>query len=281
MPLTHLSGDLSVFGIDVTGGTTYSSFLGVIQNVRVGGAIDSVDASPITRVYRQAQEVKQGVTISTSLMTLTASGSDGDANISHLDLSAFTLFGQDYRPYLQDLTFTISPELVAADASGDRWKFPVIAKKTWSASGTIMVPTTAALGSQLLLTTHYNSTFSSNRGNISFTVDGGAVTAAGLLTGLELTAENGGIQTFSFTMVARGSDSGTYPASPTGTTTLVDRLFNSLNSYGFSFTNHATEGVNLVGNMVPSSGVLRVQNGQLYLADFTFESQGAVTATAN
>lgn len=278
MPAVQISGDLSVFDIDIEDDGTYADYLGLIQNVTFRGELDTVEAAPIARPYSRQQPIKKGGVITAPLMSVVS----GSAKVSSLDFTALTIFGQDYEPYLQNGELTIGWGLSDATAVGDFWKWPHYnGTKTLSFTGTILVPSTAALGSQFTPTRFFSATPSDHEGSVSMTLNGVTITAAMTLKSLEHAFNRGDLQAFNVSFEANSPDTGTYPAAPTGTTTILERALNSVNVHRLRLTTHASEGQQYAGNGILSQARIVIPNADLIKVEYEWQTQGAWTSTPN
>lgn len=274
----NVTGNMSVFDIDLEDDGTYVDNLGFIQGVNLVGDLDTVDASPINRAYDRQQAARKGATISADLMSVKS----GSVKVSTLDLSAFSFAGIDYLAYAESFEFGVNWDLKESTPAKDFWKWPQASgKKTLSFDGTIFVPTTAALGSQTLGTAFFSATPTDHDVALSFTINGVATTAAMTLKHYEKIFQMGDLQAMKVRCEANSPDSGTYPAAPTGTTTAFERALNTITRHRLKLTDHATEGQLYAGNAILRSAVVKVGNSGLVNIGYEWETQGAWTSTPN
>lgn len=278
MPTVLISGDLSVFGVDLAGGTSYADYLGFIRNVDAKVDIDTVEADPIIRPFSQAQPVKKMASISAPLMSVKS----GSVKVSQLDLSAFSILGQSFDSYFESGSITVDIDLKDSSARADVWKFhQPTGKKKITFDATIKVPATALLGSQALHTAAFSSTIGDVSGNFTWTINSVAVTFAATLKSLEIPYAGGDFQVLKITGESNAPDSGTFPAAPTGTTTIFEKALNTFTATGLSLTNHASEGQNVAGTFQMSKATVNVPETGLVMATYEWMNKGAVTSSTN
>lgn len=274
----NVTGNLTVFDIDLEDDGTYVDNLGFIQGVNLVGDLDTVDASPINRAYDRQQAAEKSVTISADLMSVKS----GSVKVSTLDLSAFSFAGLDYLAYAESFEFGVNWDLKPAKGAASLWKYPQASgKKTLSFDGTIFVPTTAALGSQALATKFFSATPTDHDVTLDFTINGVQTTVAMTLKHFEKAFQMGDLQAYKVRCEANSPDSGTYPAAPTGTTTAFERALNTITRHRLRLTDHASEGQQYAGLAVLRSAVVKVGNSGLVMIGYEWESQGAWTSTPN
>lgn len=278
MPTVLISGDVSVFGVDLAGGTSYTDYLGFIRNVDAKLDVDTVEADPINRAYSQAQPVKKMASISAPLMSVKS----GSIKVSSLDLSAFSILGQTFDSYFESGSMTVDIDLKDSSARSDIWKYhQPTGKKKITFDATIKVPATAAAGSQAIQALAYSTTITDVSGTFTWTINSVATTFAATIKSLEIPFAGGDFQVLKISGESNAPDSGTFPAAPTGTTTIFEKALNTFTATGISLTNHATEGVNLAGLFHIAKANVSVQESGLVLATYEFMNKGAVTPTSN
>lgn len=278
MPLAQIAGDLSVFEIDLEDDGTYADYLGTIQEVTLSGDLSTVNAAPINRTYDRMQAARKGLTITAPLMSVKT----GSVKVSTLDLSAFSFGGTDYVAYLVDGEFTCEQNLVQATAAKDFFSYPISGgTKSLTFEGNILVPATAALGSQALPTAFFSATPTDHDATVTFTINGVTTTAAMTFSRFEKQFTRGEAQVFRVRAETNSPDSGTYPAAPTGTTTIWERLLNTQTRHRLRLTDHASEGQQYAGNAILRRGTIRITNSGLIYVGYEWESQGAWTSTPN
>ncbi len=261
--------DMSVFSI---GGTSY---LGTFRNTTFAVTNDTVEASPAVRDGMRAQVAKKGATLSTELMSVVS----GSLKVQHTDVTVLTIDGTDY---LGSFTGTLSGEITSVEGAlaGVLWKSPQNTKKNYRLSGTIVV-TTATGGAQGLLTDAFGTVANANM-TVSVTINGVAITIPMTLVSCSLAFADGDIQKYAVELQGASPDTGDYPTAPTGSTSLLEKAFNAYKTaLAVSLTTHATEGVNLAGNVKFSSFSIGIEDGALTNVQYEFVSDGAITATAN
>lgn len=270
MATRQQAGDVSLYTIDSV------DYLGTCRNVTLDFGNDSVEASPMTRDGTRAQIAKKGMTLRTELMSVVS----GSLKVQHTDLSAISIDGVSY---LQGFTGSFSGSYTSVEGSlaGTIWKDPQNVKKTYRLSGTILVPS-ATGGAQALLVDAASATPTDANMTVTFTINGIAITLPMTLVRASLELTDGDVQKIAIELESASPDSGTFPTAPTGTTSLLEKAFNSFKTaIAFAFTSHATEGVAFTGNCKFTSFQIGIEDGALSNVQYEFASSGAVTATAN
>lgn len=278
MPMVLIGGDMSVFNVDIEDDGTYADYLGLIRDVTVSVNVDTFEADPIARVFSQNQVAKKLVTVNAPLMSVKS----GSVKVSHLDLSAFSVLGQSFASYIESGTFTVN--IATGDSSGRADLFQYTqptGKKTIEFDGVIKVPATAGAGSQALPTAFFSSTPTDLQGTLTFTINSVTTTVAMTFSNLEQQLSGGEFQRLRIRAVSNAPDSGTYPAAPTGTTTIFERALNTIARHRLQITNHASEGGQMAGNAVVTRCQLQIPESGLVLATYEWGSQGDWTYTTN
>lgn len=278
MPLTLIAGDLSVFDVDIEDDGTYADYLGLIQNVTFNGDLDTVDSAPIRRSYSRNQPQKKGGTISAPVMSVLS----GSVKVSSLNLDGLDLFGQSYEAFVQSGELNITWNLREATAARDFWKHPQSGgTKELEFSGQILVPSTAALGSQVIPTKFFSATPSDHEGTVSVDINGVAIEGSMTLNRLNWAFNRGDLQVWDIAFSANSPDTGDYPTSPTGTTTILERALNTHTRHRLRLTNHASEGQQIAGLAVLSRATVQIPNSGLITVGYEWQTQGAWTSTPN
>lgn len=275
MPQTLTNLDLSVFNVDIEDDGTFVDYLGLIQNVTLSGDVDTVDTAPITRAYDRQQGVKKSWSVSAPVMSVKT----GSTKVTNLDLSAISLFGTSYASNLKEGSFTIAWNLADATGAADLWRYnQPTGTKTLTFEGRILVPAT---GGQDIQTKMFANNVTDIEGTVTFTINGVTVTAAMVLKRFNQVFSRGDLQEFDVTFEASSPDSGTYPAAPTGTTTLLERALNTVGRHRLQLTSHASEGIAYAGNAVLRQARIVIPQAGLLNVEYEWAGQGALTATAN
>lgn len=265
MSARAISGDLSVWSIN---SVSQLAFLG---DASIMIDHEDVDGSPITRIYESSQIVGSSGTVKCSLMSVLT----GATKINNLDVSAFTVGGTSYLAGLDSGSLQVEWTHQEGKAVGTQWAYPVVTKKKISMDATLKIPTSGGGGLMLLM----DSATSGLEVVASITINSVATTFAGLLKSIDHTFAHGDVQKYKVQIKGRNPDTGTFPAAPTGTTTILELFLNTLSSISFAITAKASGGSVYSGNMLPKSLNMQWANGQLVMVDVEFATQGAVTIT--
>src|SRR4051812_42332179 len=131
----RVTGDMSVFSV---GG---SSVLAALDNVSYALEFDTADGSPVLVQGRQAQQMKRGGTIDTTLMSTIVDAS----RVTALDCSVLTIGGADYIPVLKSLRFSGMMETEDTEGATGAWKWNQYkGKKDYTADVDLYLSTTAS-----------------------------------------------------------------------------------------------------------------------------------------
>ncbi len=271
MGVQQLSGDLAVFTVDSNDLLTYWKD----ATLTIDNQDD--DGSPVVRVGGMAQIVKSGFSLSASLMT---AGGSAPEKRSNLDITAWSIAGSELKGSLRSGTLTIRHTTDEGSGAGERWKFPLVTKKFIEISGEIQASDTEALA-QLLPSKAASATLSDAYVTVTITFAGITVTLPMAVTQLEHKFSDGKIQTFGITLKGRSPDSGTYPTAPTGSSSLLEKAFNAIAAYAFTFTSHTSKGTAYTGNVVLDTLTIQFNDAQLLMANYTWMGQGTLTPTTN
>lgn len=275
--------DLAVF---TAGGL---SLLELLQNVRYSDDVATRDGSSIKRTAVSEQPQKKQGRINTGIFN-TATGT---TRISHLHVSAFSIDGQSYLgPPSKILSGEFSHQCQhshGAHGAGDFWAAPQVIKRADSFRGQLWIPNEATENALRLIGADFHNVVSNAAALaalkmiVSMTINAVAVTFDMRLTGMEFTANEGDGQVFGVTLVGDPPlGAGTYPTAPTGTTSLMEQVYNQVTTaLAFDLTNIAAGGVQYTGNMVWDSARFAIRDGDLYQEEYAWLTSGAVTATNN
>ncbi|MFZ4483740.1 MAG: hypothetical protein ACOYOL_07155 [Chthoniobacterales bacterium] len=253
-----------------------SSILGAFANATLTMPNDLVNAKPASRNGMRNSVAKKSWSLSTELMSVVS----GSRKVQHTDISVFTLDGVDYLGIFNGtLTGTITQ--VEGSLSGSKWKDPQNTDIDFGFSGKVLVPT-ATGGAQALLSDAASSTLTDAEMVVSFTLNGIAVTLPMTLASVSLGLQSGGLQEISIELSGNSPDSGAYPTAPTGTSSLLEKAFNSYKTaITFAMTTHATEGGAFSGSAKLKSYSIGMNDGQLVNVQYNYEGSGALTFTPN
>lgn len=258
-----ISGNLSTWSINS------ASQLAYLGDASIAVTALDVDGSPITRTYESAQVVHKEASIKCNLMSVVS----GSTKVNNLDVTVFTVDGTDYLVNLESGSLSVEWTHEEGKACGDLWAYPIATKKKIAMDATLKVPATGGAGLALLM----GGTTADLEVTPSITINGVAATFDGLLTLVDHSFPQGGIQKQKVSIKGRSPDSGTFPAAPTGTSSILEKFLNTLAAISFSIVAKASGGASYSGNMLPKTLNMQWANNQLVMVDCEFASQGAVT----
>lgn len=248
-----------------------SSVLTDLKEASIAFDIGSEESSILTRTYESHSATARSAIIKTKHMSVISA----PTKATNLDISAFTLGGTDYLGNCESGSISVEWMHGEGKGLGDAWLYPVLIKKRISGEATLLVPATS--GAMLALKAG-NSTLADLNIAMSVTINSIAFTFGGLLKSLEHMFSSSEVQKHKITIDGRSTDSGTFPAAPTGTTTLPEIFLNTTAALTFSGVSKASGGVTYGGNILPKSMQLSWSNSGLVTLDYEFASQGEITA---
>ena len=252
----HISGDVSTFGIDLAGGTSYTSYLALARSATLNIKGELEDTRPGVRMYAS----KQIHGVAGTLNFVAMNQLSAPEKVTNLDLTVFTIGTQDFFPTY--LTGEISVALAQSGKIGTQlFDYGVCVGKEISANFSFGVPDTAANGSKIAQTYALSATASDHNKAVSITLNSIAVTFAATIESMShKLIEAASIQQIDLSMAGHGGDSGTFPAAPTGTTTLLEKILNTTNKWGVSIVSKSSEGSTYTGKVLPTSYRLSISN---------------------
>ncbi|ARU41527.1 hypothetical protein CCB80_10420 [Armatimonadetes bacterium Uphvl-Ar1] len=128
--MARLTGvDVSVFDV---GGV---SVLADLRQAEVVSSTQFADVTPVILAGESRAAVKQSVRITNGLM----SSKPGGAKVTHLDISALSVAGLDYRTVAEQGVFEGRMEIDDGSGIGDEWEWPVVVRKDYRARLELMV----------------------------------------------------------------------------------------------------------------------------------------------
>jgi hypothetical protein len=271
----QLPGDISlvtIAGVDQTV---------ELANITYSGDIDLQEASPIGRPHASSHPVKQGLTISTGLYTTISA----PTRVTNLNVTGFTVDAVALITMLRGGTFSANYTLQEGSAVNDLFKWPVVTKTDFTLDGKLIIPT-AALGtdnvSHVISPAWASTTIGDKNMIFSMIINGVTIALPMVIQSFTHAFTQADLVAYDITMKGQDPYTGTYPTTPTGTTTLLEKGLNDPGTaIAFALTSHASEGVAYSGNAVYSGMSFSFDDGTVITNDFTFVSQGAVTAPTN
>ncbi len=268
MPAKATLVDMSLYTI---GGASQLAF---IRDAMLRTNIDQVDGRPITRLGKSAQAVKRSATLETTLMSTVSA----PTKVTNLDVSALTIGGTSYNADLRGGSF--AGQFTLAEGSGvvDFWKYPVVVDKDYTANVKIGVASTAATAIAVAM---YGAA-SALALVFSITINGIPITLPMLGTEFSHAFTDGDVQIWDVALQGRSPDTGAYPTAPTLASTLLEKAFNDPGTaLAVAMTSKSVGGLAYAGNFIYSGFSFDFNDASLVNTQYTFASQGAVTATPN
>lgn len=261
--MARLTGvDVSVFDV---GGV---SVLADLSQAEVVSSTQFADVTPVILAGESRAAVKQSVRITNGLM----SSKPGGTKVTHLDVSALSLAGLDYRTVVEQGVFEGRMEIEDGSGIGDEWEWPVIVRKDYRARLELMVD---SAGSIALVGKAFGALAGKDVG-FSVTINGVVVAVPMALARFEHIVSAGKRQKWRVDLVGSSVVGSAYPTAPVGSGSLLAHAFNSP---GASLAVVVDAGV---GQPVLSGGYLikkfgfRFGRGSVVDSTYDFVSQGAV-----
>ena len=247
-----------------------SSVLSDLKEATISFDIGEEESSILTRAY----ESHSATTRSATLRTRHLSAISAPTKATNLDVSAFLVGGTSYLGHLESGSIDVTWQHGEGKAMSDAWLYPVLVKKSIQGEGNLIVP--ASSGAMLALKAG-NSTLSDLALTFSVTINSIAFTFAGLLKSFEHMISDAATQKHRVQLIGRDPDSGTFPAAPTGSTTLPEKFINGSAALTVSAVAKASGGAQYDGNFLPKSMKISFSNAGLVTTEYEFASQGAIT----
>jgi hypothetical protein len=261
--MARLTGvDVSVFDV---GGV---SVLADLRQAEVVSSTQFADVTPVVLAGESRAAVKQNVRISNGLM----SSKPGGVKVTHLDVSALSLAGLDYRAVVEQGVFEGRTAIEDGSGIGDEWEWPVVVRKDYRARLELMVESS---GSVALVDKAFGGLAGKDVG-FSVTINGVVVAVPMALAQFEHLISAGKRQKWRVDLVGNATVGGAYPTAPAGSGSLLAHAFNSP---GAPLAVVIDAGV---GQPVLSGGFLikkfgfRFGRGAVVDSTYDFVSQGAV-----
>ncbi len=212
--MARLTGvDVTVFDI---GG---ESVLADLRQAEVVSTTQFADVTSVISGGEAREAVKQSVAIRGAL----TSTKSGGARVTHLDVSALTLSGLDYRTVVESGVFEGQMQLDDGSGLGDEWEFPVTVRKDYRARLEMMVDS----GGSVALV---GKAFGALAGkDISFlvTINGIGVSVPMRLAQFSHLISSGSRQKWVIDLVGSAAVGAAYPTLPSGNSSLLAFAFNS------------------------------------------------------
>jgi hypothetical protein len=265
-----IAGDLSVFSISTVEQKT------TVRDASIAISANEIESSPVTTVYERADGGARNAVIKANLMSVVS----GSIKVSHLDVSAFSIGGTAYIGDLESGSFGVEWQHDEGKGNADGWLYPVFAKKRFQGEGTLRVLAATGAALPVLMA----GTLSSLNLDLTITINGVTVTVPCLFKMLTHTIPQAGVQKYAVQFSGQAPDADTGAAGsgqaitlPTGSTTLLEKAFNTKAVQAFQIDTKAAGGARYSGNMLLKSANYQWSEGQLVMAAYEWNSQGAIT----
>jgi hypothetical protein len=194
----------------------------------------------------------------------------GQTRISHMDLSVATLVSQNIKPELESLTLKIANPVNPIPNIGEFMRrYQVDPGGSITADLALRVADSASV-SLALLDLLESTAVADLAGTLSFTLNGVAITVPGFLRRGGHSAPAG--QQQKVTLGFEGSDNdGTYPAAPTGTSTVLERALNApKTALAFTFISKTVGGLSRTGFVLIEGWEIAIEDGKIVRETGTF-----------
>lgn len=263
------------FGLFTTGGIALASS-GTQFSFEL--ANEKQDAGLVARLGKNSQAVKAAGKLSVSLNSV-VSGSD---RVSHSNVTAFTIGGVSYLNVLKSYSLSGSYEHRMQAGVGEKYVKPQVVAKDYQIAVALDIEST---DSYTLMAMMGGSDFTNVDQPVSITINSVAITIASILNQGTVKAQRYELQELALNFDAGDPGSGSFPAAPMGTTTILEKALNApTTELAFAFQNAQsgdTTGMNASGNAVFESFSIEVQDGQLVNETYNFATYGSVTIAAS
>lgn len=263
------AGNLSVFSI------ASASQLDYLQNANLNLTEQQQEGSSIAYLGGNTQGVKMGGELSCSLF----SDQSTAIRVSHLDVSAADLGSVDLLSpnILYGLDLSLDYTHGMNPGIGELWQFPVIADRRFSGSLRLAMMTDDAPD---LLVDLLSGTYADKNKLFSFTINGVEFEVPMRMTGATIPIQKEGMLEYTIPLADRSGRSGV-TVKPTGTTSLIEKAFNSASTaLAFAFRPKVHPSLNFAGNMLIKSFRMSIQDASLVPVNLTYACQGTWTGTA-
>lgn len=255
--MARLTGiDVSVFNV---GG---SNLLAELTSADVIAQTDFADVTPLILTGIARAPVKQQVQIKSALL----STKSGGLRVTHLDVSALTLAGVDFRSVMREVLFEGSVQHEETSGIGDEWAWPVAVHKDYRAKFLMAVDTES---SSVLVGKAFGE-LSGKAVPISFTINGTVITLAMQLEQFEHKLSAVKVQIWEISLVGSSPLTGAYPTAPTGTSSLLAHAFNAPGAA------LAVAAADYSGNFIIENFGFQFTSGSAVKSWYDFASQGVV-----
>lgn len=267
MPI-HDTGDISVFSLDSV------SRLALFEDVDYSIDEDQIDMSTLLRPGMRAEGQKLKGQIKTKMRSLRGSGE----SVSHLDLSAMALGATSYLGLIREMQLDGSFVVQKRAGLGALYERNQATAKDYKVTGTLDCDDDVASALMVLM---HSSTVVDRNLTLGMTINSIPFAIPMRLQRLSTGGKRNELQSLAFEMTGRDPGTGAYPTTPAGTTSLLEKAFNSFKTpLPFAYTSKAVDGFSLAGNMTYQAFSLSLEDGGAIFDEYTFDTYGTVTAAA-
>ncbi|HLO97252.1 MAG TPA: hypothetical protein VK171_01545 [Fimbriimonas sp.] len=265
--MPHHTGDISLFDVDS------ASVLSYFDDVTLTLTNMTANTASVKAKGQRSSIMKSSGTVSVPLRSISTTTTDG---ATHLDLVSLALGALTFDCFTST-TVDISYAKAVVPCVGSRYKMEDNTKLILAAA--LKVQCVNGTGEALLTPFDDAAALSASNANYSLAFNGVTYTIPSLIQEGVLVAERDGIQDISLKLEGRSPDSGNYPASPTGTTGLLQKAMNAYNTaIPFAFQSiTGTVGVAVSGNLKFDSVSFSIEDEQIVPTSYTFRNYGAWT----
>lgn len=234
------------------------------------------DGAPGSRFGGNTQGLKKSGRITVALMSDT---STADTRVSHLDLSA-AAFGSSPASLLSPnilTTLKVGVKMTHKPnpGAGELWAFPVVVDGHIDGSLKLGM---GALAPEILKD-FFSATYATQNKVLTFTMNSINFSFPFRQVGADVPVAKDGLMEYTMSLMDRSARSGV-TVLPSGTTSLIEKALNApKTALAFAFTPAASNSVALSGNMVFESFDMQIDNGALVMANYSFLTQGTVSAS--
>lgn len=247
------------------------SVLGVFENVSIKSTPTTVETKSVTRIYDRPQVTKKEWSVETSLMQ---NNCGATKRIDHLSVTVLTVDAADFLATFMSGEISMDANVVEKKEAGVLWKTKQITGKKLTFTGEFAVATGAA---STLLTYLKSGTVSDHDVTVIMTIDAVPYEFPAVLTDIELKGEREGLYVVSATFEGQSPDSGAFPTTPTGTTSLIEKAFNSRAQVAVALTTQSSNGNSFSGNALITSFKMRVDDANKIDYQFSLMGTGALS----
>ena len=242
---------------------------------------EKADAGLIARLGKHSQPVKA----SGKLMVDLNSVNSGSTRSSHMNVLAFTIAGTSRLAILKSFSISGTFDKVAQAGVGEKYAKPQVVAKDYQISIELDVTTGVVKAMMDKLT---GSDFTGSATTVSITLDAATpvtLTFAMNLNEGTLSSQRYSLQSLQLSFDGADPGAGNYPASPTGTTSILEKALNAATTeMAFSFQNALSAdsgGIAASGYVVFDSFSFKIADGQLVEESYGFETYGTITIAAS